>query len=97
MATFPDGRPILWRNVFHEPVDIENIDKEYALNILTMVLLRRGRYGSEFHEDIRTDPLVQTLRKTVLNGRERDESDKPRSILYNERCQAEALPFRANV
>lgn len=87
---------VLWRNVFGEPVDLDNIDREYALNILTMTLLRRGRFGYT-PDEIREDPLVQKLRAVVLNGRERNFTDRLRAVSYNARCTLKGLPFRAKV
>lgn len=89
---------VLWRNVFGDPVDLDNIDKTYALNILTMVLLSRGRYYDAYtQEDIRDDELVQKLRDVVLNGRDKNYVDRLRAISYNARCKLKGLRFRAPV
>lgn len=88
-------KPVLWRNAFGEPVDLDKIDKRYALNILTMVL-RRTRNDATAN-DLRHDPLIQKLRDVVLNGRDPDDSDLPKAHDYNARCEAEGLPFRADV
>jgi hypothetical protein len=83
-----------WRNALGEPVDLDNIDREYALNILTMVLLRRGMRGYT-DQEIREDPLVEKLRDVVLNGREKNVHDRLRAKRYNLLCKLEGLPYRA--
>lgn len=83
-----------WVDALGREVDLDNIDREYALNILTMVLLRRGREDC-FPDDIRQDALVQKLRNVVLNGRAPNARDADRARQYNARCDTQGLPFRA--
>lgn len=53
-----------WYNIHGEEVDLDRIDREYALNILLLLYNRRR------HErvDPYTDPLIQKLRLRVLYG-----------------------------
>lgn len=83
-----------WFDSLGREVDLDNIDKEYALNILTMVLLRRGRDG---YDDVREDALVQKLREVVLTGREPSGEDRKRAARYNVENVAAGLPYRAPV
>jgi hypothetical protein len=71
-----------WLDSLGREVDLDNIDREYALNILTMVLLRRGR-GGYTDAEIREDALVQKLREVVLTGREPNHEDRRRAFKYN--------------
>lgn len=87
---------VLWRNVFGEPVDLDNIDRVYALNILSHVTLRRGRLGFT-DDDLREDELIQKLREVILEGREPTFQDRARARVYNTRCWIRNLPYRANV
>lgn len=82
----------IWFDSLGREVDLDNIDKEYALAILTMVLLRRGRRGAT---DVRHDPLIDKLRDVVLNGRAPNEADLARARAYNEKNKAAGLPYRA--
>lgn len=92
-----------WLNSLGEEVDLDNIDREYALNILCMVLLRRGRMQNIHdslgipREDVREDPLVQKLRDVVLTGRAPNKRDRIRAIRYNMRNKRRGLPYRASV
>jgi hypothetical protein len=88
-----EGKP-LWYDSVGRPVDVHNIDKEYALNILTMVAHRRGRTGYTL-EDLRHDELVAALRETVLHGREPTDEDRERAAKYNELNAQKGLPYRA--
>lgn len=84
----------MWKNALGDEVDLDNIDKVYALNILSMVLLRCGRqYWSD--DEIRADPLVGKLRSVVLTGRSPNASDRLRGRIYNIRCRVRGLPYRA--
>lgn len=83
-----------WFDALGREVDLDNIDREYALNILTMVLLRRGKAWAT-PDDIRQDALVQKLRDVVLNGRAPNARDADRARQYNARCDAQGIPFRA--
>lgn len=83
-----------WFDSVGREVDLDNIDKHYALNILTMALLRRGRRGIR---DVSHDPLIQKLREVVLNGREPNEADEARAAAYNKLNRKAGLPFRAPV
>ena len=85
---------IMWRDSLGNPIDVTDIDKEYALNIYTMVIQRRTRWGYTA-EDLREDELVQALRETVLHGREPNERDRLRAVNYNLGNRAADLPFRA--
>lgn len=86
----------VWYNVFGERVDLDDIDNRYALNILTMALLRRGRRGVTDRE-VRVDPLIQKLREVVLYGRSPKLRDRIRAIKYNRRARREGIPLRAPV
>lgn len=83
-----------WVDALGREVDLDNIDREYALNILSMVLLRRGRLGLS-DDDIRNDPLVQKLRDVVLTGRKPNLSDRLRAMDYNVRNRLAGKSFRA--
>jgi hypothetical protein len=83
-----------WKNVFGQEVDLDNIDRQYALNILSMTLLRRGSIGAT-RQDCIDDPLIQKLREVVLEGREPNLSDRIRGRIYNLRCRLRGLPHRA--
>lgn len=85
-----------WHNALGDEVDLDNIDRVYALNILTMVLLRRGLLNYS-PEEVLVDPLVQKLREVVLDGRKPNLSDRVRAIGYNVRCWRAKLPYRAPV
>lgn len=74
-----------WFNVFGERVDLDRIDREYALNILSRVLERN------LAVDPRTDPLVQKLRGRILQGRDPNWRDWLRRKRYNVRCRIAAL------
>lgn len=86
----------LWHDVFGDPVNLDDIDKRYALNILTMALLRRGRRGVT-DKELLTDPLIQKLREVVLNGRDPKLRDRVRAFKYNRRAKREGIPLRAPV
>lgn len=86
----------LWTNAFGEPVDLDNIDREYALNIYTMVIKRRGLWMCS-DEQIREDPLVQKLREVILAGAKKRPSDRLRAIRYNVKARAAGIRFRAPV
>lgn len=86
-----------WYNAFGEEVDLDNIDREYALNILSMYILNGGRRFMHTHESIKSDPLVVKLRSVILNGRKPTMRDRARAFAYNIRCVREGLPFRAPV
>lgn len=98
----PEAR---WFNSLGEEVDLDNIDREYALNILSMVLLRHGRdqgYAEAFGYDdtpvdLREDPLVNKLREVVLTGREKNLRDRARAVRYNMLNKRAGKPFRAPV
>lgn len=88
--------PPQWFNALGEEVDLDNIDREYALNILSMVLPARASLGYT-PDEIREDALVQKLRDIVLNGRTMNSHDRLRAIRYNFACRLRGLPFRAPV
>lgn len=75
-------------------VDLDDIDKVYALNILMMVHARRVLAGYTANE-MRADPLIQKLREVVLHGREPDLGDRRRGDIYNRAMQRLGLPYRA--
>lgn len=97
-----DGQPgsvigeARWNNAFGESVDLDDINRVYALNILTLVLLRRGRAGMS-NDEVRHDPLVSKLREVVLVGREPTDEDNQRAIAFNQRCAAFGLTHRAEI
>jgi hypothetical protein len=86
-----------WFNAAGEEVDLDDIDREYALNILTMVIYRHGQSMFSTADDLRHDPLVQKLRDVVLEGREPNLRDRARAIRYNAKMRAAGLPYRAPV
>lgn len=86
----------LWTNALGEPVDLDDIDREYALNILTMALLRRGDWGCTSAE-VREDELIQKLREVILTGRTPTARDRMRGRRYNALCRLRGLSFRAPV
>lgn len=90
------NKTVLWYDVFDRPVDLDDIDKRYALNILTMALLRRGRRGAT-DADIRVDPLIQKLREVTLHGRDPKLRDRVRAFKYNRRARREGISLRAPV
>ena len=93
----PDAR---WFNSLGEEVNLDDIDREYALNILTMVLWRRGRdsnFTGQAMSSLREDALVQKLRDVVLHGREKTGKDKTRAMQYNIDNVRAGKKFRAPV
>ena len=78
-------------------VDLNDIDREYALNILTMVVFRRGEMGLWSMDDLRHDALVEKLRDVVLTGREPGAKDRVRAFQYNLDNVRAGLPYRASV
>jgi hypothetical protein len=86
-----------WFNAFGEEVDLDNIDREYALNILSMYILNSGLRCAHSHESIKVDPLVEKLRDVILNGRKPTMRDRARAFAYNIRCVREGKSFRAPV
>ena len=87
---------VLWRNAFGEPVDLDNIDREYALNIYTMVVRRRGVWLWS-DDEIRDDPLVQKLREVILKDAKKTPRHVARAIRYNAKARARGLRWRAKV
>jgi hypothetical protein len=85
-----------WNNAFGEPVDLDNIDREYALNIYTMVIQRRERAGYT-RDDYLQDPLVQKLRDVILDGRRPGLRDRLRAFRFNIRSRRQGMPFRGRV
>ncbi len=83
-----------WRNVFGAEIDLDNIDRDYALNILLMAHARRVRMGFT-RDDMIEDRLMQKLREVVLDGRKPSARDRIRASAYNVRCRLHGLPYRA--
>lgn len=83
-----------WHNALGEEVDLDDIDAEYALNILTHYSLNCGKRGYT-DDDMRASPLVQKLRQVILFGRQRNPDDDRRAADYNARCEARGIAFRA--
>lgn len=83
-----------WFDARGQEVDLDDIDKEYALNILMMVHARRiiAEYTAD---EMRADPLIQKLRDVVLHGREPNLIDRRRGDLYNRAMRKMGLPYRA--
>lgn len=81
---------VLWKNSLGEPVDLDTINREYALNILMMYVARKARQGW-LNEDFREDELTQELRDVILTGRDRDGGDSLREAAYTERKAARGV------
>jgi hypothetical protein len=93
----------VWINVFGEEVDLDSIDREYALNIYTMAVRRRVEWWSdslssaEIDERLREDPLIEKLREVILKDAKKTPRDRLRAIRYNQRAAKRGLRWRANV
>ena len=85
-----------WYDSLGREVDLDDIDREYALNIFTMVVSRRARQGYRA-ADFKEDPLIQKLREVILTGREPTPEDYARAMQYNADNARAGLPFRAPV
>lgn len=83
-----------WRNVWGQEIDLDDIDREYALNILMMAHTTRVLMDYT-RDDFMRDRLIQKLRGIVLEGREPSWRDKIRGARYNARCRRKGLPYRA--
>jgi hypothetical protein len=83
-----------WFNVLGDEVDLDDIDREYALNIYTMAVQRRALLGYT-SKDFRADPLIQKLRDVILDGRKPNLRDRIRGERYNVAMRKLGLPFRA--
>lgn len=83
-----------WFNALNEEVDLDDIDREYALNILTHILTRFPRNAMS-PDELRADPLVQKLRDVILNGRDKSVRDRKRAARYNFLNKVRGLPWRA--
>lgn len=92
-----ESKPVLWRNVFGEPVDLDKIDREYALNIYHMRVARKASVLGWTAQDFEDDPLTQKLREIILSRRRKRPRDYARAIHYNIRCKCAGLKFRAKV
>lgn len=57
----PEAR---WFNIYGDEVDLDSINREYALNILLRLYDRRRHEWADPY----TDPLIQKLRQRVLDG-----------------------------
>lgn len=92
---------VLWRNAFGEPVDLDSIDREYALNIYTMVVQRRVEAWywlltqAEVEKELRGDPLVQKLREVILEDHEKTPADIARAKRFNAKAQKLGIRHRA--
>lgn len=84
----------MWRNSLGEPVDLDNIDSEYALNIYTMAVKRRGA-NAVSETEMRADPLLQKLREVILAGKKPGPEDHRRAMVYNALNAARGLRWRA--
>lgn len=89
----PIESPSLWRNSLGEPVDLDNIDREYALNIYAHVLIRRGPWMTD--DEMRADPLLTKLREVILTGRDKTPDDDRRAMIYNAMNAARGKRWRA--
>lgn len=87
---------MIWYNVLGDEVDLNKIDREYALNILMHVHGRMAWCGTE-QAETRNDELIQELRKVVLSRRRRRPRDVWRAFNYNRRCKKAGYPYRARV
>lgn len=95
---------VLWHNAFGEPVDLDKIDREYALNIYTMATMRRvrswelmGYSAAEQDEFMREDALIQKLREVILKGAAKRPRDRARALRYNAKARKLGLRWRASV
>lgn len=83
-----------WQNALGEDVDLDNIDRKYALNIYSMVLRRRAQMGYTT-QDVKEDNLLHKLYGIILDGRKPNLRDKLRAEHYNFHTKRAGLPFRA--
>lgn len=90
----PDYRKARWFNVFGEEVDLDDIDRSYALNILMMFAQHKARQGYS-RDWIESHPLTRKLREATLKGRDPEPQDRIRAMFYNARCRLFGLPYRA--
>lgn len=86
----------LWKDSLGRDVDLDDIDKEYALNILCMAIYNRAMRGLTRRE-IESSALIKKLREVVLTGREPNERDRKRAKAYNVLNAEAGMPFRAPV
>jgi hypothetical protein len=75
-----------WFNSLGQEVDLDDIDREYAIRILAHL----ARYGIRGSED-----LVRKLVDVAVNGRAPNERDLARARAYNDKNEAAGLPWRA--
>jgi hypothetical protein len=73
---------VLWRNYFGEPVNLDDIDRRYAENILANAVAQCERRGWS-KARIEALPLVQKLRQVIPVAREATEEDLRREREYN--------------
>lgn len=76
----------LWTNSLGQPVDLDNIDRQYAIRILAHLA---GHYGAG------SEALVEKLVEVATNGRAPTEADLARARAYNDKNKALGLPWRA--
>lgn len=89
-------KPVLWRDSLGRAVDVEDIDKLYALNILMMHVTRMAKVG--WHAaNFKHDELTQKLRETVLYGRKPNQADNERAMEYNRLNREVGKSFRAPI
>ncbi len=79
-----------WVNVFGEEVDLDDIDRIYALNILTH-LLSHPAVRTMSPSAVQNSPLVNKLREVILEGRDPNYYDCMRYVDYKLRCHEEGI------
>jgi hypothetical protein len=72
----------MWLNYFREPVDLDDIDREYAENILANATRQFERKGMS-RAEIDAHPLVQKLNQVIPVAREKNDEDRRREREYN--------------
>jgi hypothetical protein len=80
-----------WRNVFGKEIDLDTIDRNYALNIL----LHRSKMGLIVCSKVEYDALTHKLIERIRDGHKPGLRDWSRRRQYNFRCRRAGLPYRA--
>lgn len=86
----------VWYDSLGRKVDLDNIDKRYALNIYTMYVMRQALRFGMGPKDLVHDELAQKLREVMMTGREPNESDRARAAEYDALNAKNRKPFRSS-